>query len=136
MKICGDKKVSVLFEDEFGKILIKNYCLNEIINYIALHSFVDLQFDKENRQINTRYIIADNMQCDANFDIKMNLTVTPYSSPFKRDYNVIVEDTKLNEFHNTVTAIAEDYAYELDTDINNIKIVLNELEISNLEGEK
>lgn len=135
MKICGNKRVSVLFEDEFGKILIENYCLNEIINYIALHSFVDLQFDKENRQVSTRYIIADNMQCNANFNIKMKLTVTTYSSPFKEDYNVTITDTKLSEFHNTITNIAEDYAYELDTDINNIKIILNELEISNLEGE-
>lgn len=135
MKIYGNKEVSVLFEDEHGKILIKNYCLNEIINYIALHSFVDLQFDKGNRQLNTKYIIADNMQCNANFNIKMNLTLTPYSSPIREEYNVIVKDTKLNEFHNTITTIAEEYAYELDTDINNIKIILNELEISNLEGE-
>lgn len=134
MNICGDKKISVLFEDQFGKILIENYCLNEIVNYIVSHSFVDSQFDKENRPINTKYIIADNMKCNEDFNIQMKLVVTPYSSPFKKDYDVIVDDTKLSEFHNTITNIAEDYAYELDTDINNIKIIVNELKLSNLEG--
>ena len=144
MKIDGNTRISICYEDEFGKITIENYKLNEIVNYIAAQSFVDIKLDNNNYKDKiTNYIIIDGKKYNLKTDIRIKFEVSLLDIPivcrkyFTQKYNAITE-VEIKEFYKEIVELVNNYAYELDTDINNIKIETKELEILNVyekEGE-
>ncbi len=144
MKIDGNTRISICYEDNFGKITIENYTLNEIVNYIAAQSFVDIKLDNNNYKDKiTNYIIIDGKKYNLKTDIRIKFEVSLLDIPivcrkyFTQKYNAITE-VEIKEFYKEIVELVNNYAYELDTDINNIKIETKELEILNVyekEGE-
>lgn len=144
MKIDGNARISICYEDNFGKITIENYTLNEIVNYIAAQSFVDIKLDNNNYKDKiTNYIIVNDKKYNLKTDIRIKFEVSLLDIPivcrkyFTQKYNAIIE-VEIKEFYKEIIELVDDYACELDTDINNIKIETKELEILNVyekEGE-
>lgn len=144
MKIDGNTRISICYEDEFGKITIENYKLNEIVNYIAAQAYMDIQLGKDDYENKTtKYIIINDKKYNLKTDIHMEFEVSLLNIPlicteyFTQKYNIATE-LELKDFYNKIVKIVEDYAYELDTDINNIKVETRALQILNVykkEGE-
>lgn len=142
MKIDGNKRISICYEDEFGKITIENYQFKEIVSYIAAQSFVDIQLENDNykRKI-TRYIIIDGEKYNLKTDIRMKFEISFLSIPivcsgyFIQKYDTEIE-TEIKELYNYIVETVEYYACELNTDINNIRIEAKELEILNVYEKK
>lgn len=144
MKIDGNTRISICYEDNFGKITIENYTLNEIVNYIAAQSFVDIKLGNNNYKDKiTNYIIVNDKKYNLKTDIRIKFEVSLLDIPivcrkyFTQKYNAIIE-VEIKEFYKEIIELVDDYACELDTDINNIKIETKELEILNVyekEGE-
>lgn len=144
MKIDGNTRISICYEDDFGKITIENYKLNEIVNYIAAQAYMDIQLGKENYgNKTTKYIIINDKKYNLKTDIHMEFEVSLLNIPlvcteyFTQKYNIATQ-LELKDFYKKIVKIVEDYAYELDTDINNIKVETKALQILNVykkEGE-
>lgn len=135
MKIDGNTRISICYEDNFGKITIENYTLNEIVNYIAAQSFVDIKLGNNNYKDKiTNYIIVNDKKYNLKTDIRIKFEVSLLDIPivcrkyFTQKYNAIIE-VEIKEFYKEIIELVDDYACELDTDINNIKIETKELEI-------
>ena len=134
MKIDGNKLISILLEDDTSKMVIQNSSLNKVVNYIVLQDFVHLQFNEDSQKQETKYIIVDNKKYDSNTVITLKLQILLMETLidleyFKHKYDAIIPRIKLNDFHNEIVKFAETYACDLDTDINNLKIRVMELEI-------
>ena len=140
MKVDGEKNISILLEDDTSKMYIQNSSLNKVVNFIVLQDFVHLQFNEESQKQETKYIIIDNKEYNSNAVISVKLQVSLLETLidleyFKHTYNAIIPKIKLNDFYNKIVSFAEEYACDLDTDINNLKIRVMELEIVNKEEE-
>ena len=142
MKIDGNKLVTILFENSKGKTYIENYPLNCIVNNILQKAYKDLQYNEEYIDKKTQYIVIDNKMYSPKADIKLELEICLLNVPivckgyFTHKYNAYVE-TQIKDFYNEIIKIGDEYACDLDTDINNIKIKVKELETLNnykLEG--
>ncbi len=144
MKIGGNSRISICYEDEFGKITIENYKLNEIVNYIAAQSYADIQLGNDNYKNKiTKYIIINGIKYNLKTDIRIKFEISLLDIPIvckkyftqKCDTSI---DIEIKEFYKEIVEMVESYAYELDTDICNIKVETKELEIINVyqkEGE-
>lgn len=144
MKIDGNSRISICYEDEFGKITIENYKLNEIVNYIAAQSYADIQLGNDNYKNKiTKYIIINGIKYNLKTDIHIKFEISLLDIPIvckkyftqKCDASIEIE---IKEFYKEIVEMVESYAYELDTDICNIKIETKELKIINVyqkEGE-
>lgn len=134
----GDTRMSICYEHEFGKVNINNHRIDEIVRYIAAQTFADIQLDKSvcNNKT-TQYIIIDGKKYGPKTSIYMNFDVSLLSIPlignryFKQKYDVKVQKD-IKDFYNIIAEIVETYAYELDTDLYNIKLEIKELEILNV----
>ncbi len=138
MKIDESTRISICYEDNFGKITIENYTLNEIVNYISAQSFVDIKLGNNNYKDKIiNYIIINDKKYNSKTDIRIKFEVSLLDIPivcrkyFTQKYNAIIE-VEIKEFYKEIIELVDNYAYELDTDINNIKIETKELEILNV----
>ena len=134
MKIDGNKNISIFLEYDTCASHIQNASLNKIVNFIVLQDFVNLQLNEESEKQETRYIIIDNKEYNSNSVISMKLQVSLLETfiglkYFKHTYDAIIPKIKLNDFYNKIVSLAEEYACDLDTDINNLRIRVMELEI-------
>ena len=134
MKFDGNTRISICYEDKRGKITIENYTLNEIVKYIAAQSFVDVQIDKDYRNKITKYIIIKGKKYDLKTDINIEYETSLLCVPiickgyFKQKYTAR-STIKIEKFYNDIVELVEEYAYELDTDMNNINVSVKELEL-------
>ena len=138
MKIDESTRISICYEDNFGKITIENYTLNEIVNYISAQSFVDIKLGNNNYKDKIiNYIIINDKKYNSKTDIRIKFEISLLDIPivcrkyFTQKYNAIIE-VEIKEFYKEIIELVDNYAYELDTDINNIKIETKELEILNV----
>ena len=145
MKIDGDTRISICYEDKFGKITIENYKLNEIVNYIIAQAYADIQLGNDNYKNKiTKYIVINGIKYNLKTDIQIKFEISLLNIPivcrkyFTQKYNASTE-IEIKEFYKEIVEMVESYAYELDTDISNIKVDTKELNIINVyqkEGEE
>lgn len=146
MKINANKLVTVLFENEQESIYINRHSLNYIVNKIIERAYKDLQYNEEYTNMITKYMTIDNKKYSLKADIivKLEISLLNIDMPivcigyFNKRYDIQIE-TEIKEFYNSIVKIVDTYAYELDTDINNIQVTVKELKILNnykLEGVK
>ena len=82
MKIGGNSRISICYEDEFGKITIENYKLNEIVNYIAAQSYADIQLGNDNYKNKiTKYIIINGIKYNLKTDIRIKFEISLLDIP-------------------------------------------------------
>lgn len=141
MTFDGKTRISICYEDDFGKITIENYKLDEIVKYISAQSFADIQLDNNYKNKKTKYIIVDgkkyNLKTDISIEVEISLLCVPLvcNGYFTQKYNS-KKVIQISEFYNYIAELVEYYAYELDTDINNIKLDVKELKILNVYERK
>lgn len=137
MRIDGERRISICYEDDYGKVSIENYKLNEIVKYISAQSFADIQLDNDYKNKKTKYIIIDenkyNLKTDIRLELEISLLYVPLvcSGYFTQKYKA-KKDIEIKDFYNYIVELVEDYAYELDTDMSNIKVEVTTLEILNI----
>lgn len=133
----GNTRMSICYEDEFGKITIENYKLNEIVKYIVAQSFTDIQIGNNYKNKIAKYIIINEKKYNLKTDISIELEISLLSVPivcsgyFTQKYKS-KKDIEIKDFYNYIVELIEYYAYELDTDFNNIKIEVKKIEILNV----
>ena len=76
MKIAGEKRISICYEDDYGRVSIENYRLNEIVKYISAQSFADIQLDNDYKNKKTKYIIIDKNNYGLETNIRIELEIS------------------------------------------------------------
>lgn len=143
MKIDGNTKVSICCENEVKKCDIEDCTLNGAIKIMSEETWLEIQAFGDYKNKITQHIIINgkkyNLKTDINIELEISILNVPLfcSGYFNQKYKV-KETIELKDFYNYIAELIEVYAYELDTDMNNIKVEVNKLKILNVyqkEGE-
>lgn len=68
--------------------------------------------------------ITKGIKIDVVFQVSLENNIIDHNT-----YTATHKDLDIKDFYNSVAQIFEDYAYELDTDIDNVKLTISELNI-------
>ena len=136
MRLTGKEKVS-LYAEQDGKnnFIASELELKQLINVFILDRLCQqLIRNKDNGKIVTEYLSINDMKILKGTKVSLKFQVSlKKNEPFfkKVKYSTMYDKADISEFYNYVIELFEFYAYELDTDIDNIKIELKELKILN-----
>lgn len=132
MKLKGTTKCNFYWQYTDGVMQGSSITLNHIIE-----SFLE-KIDKaikENGDVEREYtknLFINDKHYNNTDSVKMDLKVSLRHNQdiiwFKTKYDV-KEDCTVEEIYNAIADIAEFYAYEMDTDTDNIKITVKQFEI-------
>lgn len=137
MKIDGNTKVKIIYENEYIKCNIDNHTLNEAVKMMSEQTCLETKAYKDYKNKTTQYIIINGEKYNIKTDIRIKCEVSLLEVPivckeyFQKKYDC-ESKIEIGDFYNYIIGTIEDYAYELDTDISNIKLEIKELEILNI----
>lgn len=134
MKLTGKEKASLCIEEN-GKpyLTICQLNWNQLLNNVIVNR-IDNELHKKNniQRFDTRYIAINNRKLlkDSIIRVKVRASVKEDLPEMRnKKYNSTKNSLKVQNFYNFIIREFEYYSCELDTDINNIKLELVELEI-------
>ena len=134
MKLTGEEDVTLCIEKD-GKpyFTISQLNLDQLLNDVIVDRIDNELHKKDNIQrFDTRYIIINNRKVfkDSIIRVKVRASVKEDLPEMKnKKYNSIRNSLRVQNFYNFIIGEFEYYSCEFDTDINNIKLELLELEI-------
>lgn len=135
MNLTGNELASLHAkrEEDRWEFTICQLNLNQIINNFILDRIkMELKKDLKNRMLITEDITINDLKISKGTKVKVKFSVSLKETiPIleNRVYNAYSNSLDIKDFYNHIVELFDFYAYELDTDIDNIKIELNELEI-------
>lgn len=136
MNLTGNELASLHAkrENDGWEFTICQLNLNQIINNFILDRInMELKKGLKNSKLTTEDITIDYLTISKGTKVKVKFNVTMKETiPMleNRVYNAYSNSLDIKDFYNHIVDLFDFYAYELDTDINNIRIELKELEIS------
>lgn len=136
MKLTGKENASLCIEEnEKPYITISQLNWNQLLNnVIADRIYNELQKNNNIKKFITRYIMINKMKISnksivsVKFEVRLNENIVGMR---KYKYDAVNETLEVKNFYNYIIELFEFYAYELDTDINNIHIELINIDIVN-----
>ena len=137
MKLTGNELASLHAkrEEDRWEFTICQLSLNQIINVFILDRINnELKEGKKNSKLTTEDITIEDLTISKGTKVKVKFSVTLKETiPMLEGvvYNPYSNSLDIKDFYNHIVELFDFYAYALDTDIDNIKIELNELEILN-----
>lgn len=124
LQIEKDNKPICKFCQTTLNTLLNDGIRNNIINQIEVNNKID--------KFTTTFLTINNTKLEkgtkVNIEFLISLEEDNYHI-YKNDFNNYADRLDITEFYNYLAYLYEDYAYELDTDINNIKIELVEIKV-------
>ena len=135
MNLTGNELASLHAkrEEDRWEFTICQLNLNQIINNFILDRInMELKKGLKNRKLTTEDITIDDLTISKGTKVKVRFSVTMKETiPMleNRVYNAYSNSLDIADFYNHIVELFDFYAYALDTDIDNIKIELKELEI-------
>ena len=105
-------------------ILLNDGIRNNIINDLKVHS--------EKQKFTTQFLTINNMKIEKGTKVYIKLLVSleeDYYNIYHDKFEVYIEEIDIKEFYNYIVALYDEYAYELDTEVDNIKIELVEIKL-------
>lgn len=144
MKLKGDEIVCLYAKEDNGesKFTISFLKLEQLINSYILNRILDELKVKSNfTKYNTEYLSIERLNIKKG--TKVNLRFKAYMKETlpvleKLEYEATIKETDIIEFYNHIVKLFEGYAYELDTEIDNMILELKDIEILDVckkEGE-
>lgn len=134
MKLTG-KEMASLCVEENGKPRFTICQLNWyqlLNNFIVQKIWAELQKNDRIERFVTQYITIDNIKISKESKVKVIFQASlkkEIPGFINNKYNAIHNELEIKDFYNHIIDLFDDYACELDTDINNINLELVELEI-------
>lgn len=135
MKFYGNEIINMCAKGENGelKFTISFLKLEQLINSYILNRILDeLKESSDITKLSIEYLTINNLKVSKGTNVKLKFNVTMKETvPIleNRVYEASINELDIKEFYNHIVDLFEGYAYELDTEIDNIKIELKELEI-------
>lgn len=135
MNLTGNELASLHAkrEEDRWEFTICQLNLNQIINIFILDRInMELKKGLKNRKLTTEDItigdltISKGTKVKAKFSVSMKETIPILKN---KVYNAYSNSLDIEDFYNHIVELFDFYAYELDTEIDNIRIELKELEI-------
>ncbi len=134
MKLTGKENASLCIEEN-GKpyLTICQLNWNQLLNDTIIDRICNEQ-ERSNtiQRYNTKYITINNKRISKNsiVKLKINASLKEGLPGIRKDkYEVTENSLIIQDFYNYIIELFEFYAYELDTEIDNINLELVELEI-------
>lgn len=133
MNFNGNEIVYLYAKEDNGesKFTISFIKLDQLINSYILNKMLDeLKQKTTNTKFNVETFTIEGLNIKKGTKVKLRFKVTLKETiPILKDleYETIIE-LDIIEFYNYIIELFEGYAYELDTNIDNIRIELIELE--------
>ena len=110
---------------EYGLIAL-NILLNDgIRNNI-------LKVNNKIKKFTTQFLIINNMKLEKGTKVYIKLLISleeDYYNIYKNKLEVYIQKLDIKDFYNYIVDLYEEYAYELNTEIDNIKIELAEIKV-------
>lgn len=134
MNLNGNEIVCLYAKEDNGesKFTISFLKLDQLINSYILNRILDeLKIKTNNTKFNVERFTIGSLNIKKGTKVKLRFKVTLKETiPILEhlEYEAIKE-LDIIEFYNHIVDLFDGYAYELDTDIDNIRIELKELEI-------
>lgn len=137
MKITGKEKASLTIEkNDKPELTICQLNWGQLLNNVIVSKiFSELQKNGNIKKCDTRDIMINDMKLSKKnkISVKFKASLKIKIPGIKNNkYEARKDSLQIKDFYNYIVELFEDYAYELDTDIDNIKLELVELEI--IEG--
>ncbi len=127
LQIEKDNKPICKFCSTTLNILLNDGIRNNIINHLKVNSKIE--------KFTTQFLTINDIKMEKGTKVYIKFLISlqeDYYNIYKDKFKAYAEKLDIKEFYNYVVDLYEDYAYELDTDIDNIKIELTEIKV--LEG--
>lgn len=131
MKLTGKERSSIQLEEKGEPIFYSLYhLLNTGIRGIIVENLKQV---KEIEKYITQFITIGDFKAEKGTKVNMNFLISleeDFYEIYKQKFSAYTNDLNVADIYNNIVDLYEDYAYELDTDIDNIKIELIEIELS------
>jgi len=131
MKLTGKERSSIQLEEKGETIFYSLYhLLNTGIRGIIVEN---LKQGKEIEKYITQFITIGDFKAEKGTRVNMNFLISledDFYGLYKQKFSAYTNDLNVADIYNNIVDLYEDYAYELNTDIDNIKIELIEIELS------
>ena len=124
LQIEKDNKPICRFCPTTLNILLNDGIRNRVINYLKVNSKIE--------KFTTQFLTINNMKIEKGTKVYMKFLISlqeDYYNIYKNKFEAYVEKLDIKEFFNYIVDLYEEYAYELDTEIDNIKIELTEIQV-------
>ncbi len=127
LQIEKDNKPVFKFCSTTLNILLNDGIRNNIMNYLQAKGKIE--------EFTTQFLTINDVKLEKGTKVSIKLLISleeDYYHIYKDKFEVFVEELDIKKFYNYIANLYDDYACELDTDIDNIKIELIEIKV--LEG--
>lgn len=127
LQIEKDNKPICKFCSTTLNILLNDGIRNNIINHLQANGKIE--------ECTTQFLTISDVKLEKGTKVSIKFLISleeDYYHIYKDKFKVYVEKLDIKEFYNYIANLYDEYAYELDTDIDNIKIELVEIKV--LEG--
>lgn len=139
MKFNGNEWVSLQVEKN-GKPFFRlcNITLYDLLN-IGLKDLImeNLRDSNEIKKFTTQFVTFNNFKISkgskVNIKFEVSLEEDHYNIYRGAKFSAYFQDLDIKDIYNSIVELFENYAYELDTDIDNIKIEMTELIVNETE---
>ena len=108
-------------------VLLNDGIRNNIVIYLQANGKIE--------EFTTQFLTINNMKMEKGTKVYIKFLVSlqeDYYNIYKDKFEACVEKLDIKDFYNCIANLYDDYACELDTNIDNIKIELVEIKV--LEG--
>lgn len=139
MKFTGKENVSLQLEENAKpSFSLCNITLFDLLNTEIKDLIMeDLRESNEIKKFNAQFVAFDNLKISngSTVDIKFNISLEKdhYNIYRGAKFSAYFQNLDIKNIYNSIVELFEDYAYELDTDIDNIKIEMTELIVNEME---
>ena len=124
LQIEKNNKPICKFDSTTLNILLNDGIRNNIIN--------DLKVNSKKQKFTTQFLTINNIKLEKGTKVYIKLLISleeDYYNIYKDKLEVYIGELDIKEFYNYIVDLYEEYAYELDTDVDNIKIELVEIKV-------
>lgn len=135
MNLTGNEIICLNAKEVNGesKFTISFIKLNQLINsYILNQMLKELEISSTNKKYCTEYLSIENISLykDSLINLKCKVYMKEGLPMFENtEYESSIKELKVEEFYNHIVSLFDDYAYELDTVIDNIIVEIKEVEV-------
>ena len=105
-------------------ILLNDGIRNNLINHLKVNG--------KREKFTTQFLTINNMKLEKGTKVYIKFLISleeDYYNIYKDKFKVYIEELDIKEFYNYIVELYEEYAYELDTEVDNIKIKLIEIKV-------
>ncbi len=134
MKFKGEERASIQIKGNARpEICLSNITLYQLLN-TGIKSIIINELKKYDdiKRYSTEYITINNLKLSQGTKVNIRFLIFPQEDNYNlypEKLSAYLSSIDVKDIYNNIVILFEDYAYDMDTDIDNIIIELTELEV-------